>query len=102
MVRPSPWRWHRVWQLAFWLLFLGFVPGAPLLAAWLTRRFNTEAVFLPVAIGWMAAMGIAGALWTSLRCPRCGERFFRRGRSYRNNFARECVNCGLPKGSAAE
>lgn len=98
----AAWQRHRRWSWAFWLLFLGFVPGAPLLTVGLGRVFHSEGLFLPITLGWMAAVGIAGACRSSLRCPRCGERFFRRGRQYRNEFARKCVNCGLPKWALAD
>lgn len=96
------WQRHRRRSWTFWLLLLGFVPGAPLLAVWLGRLFHSESLFLPTTLGWMAAVGIAGACRSSLRCPRCGERFFRKGRQYRNEFARKCVNCGFPKWALAD
>ena len=96
----SAWKRHRRRRRVFWLLLLGYVPGVALLGAWLGRVFQTSALFLPLVIGWMAGLAVAFACSTSFRSPRCGERFYRRGREYRNEFARKCVNCGLRKGAA--
>src|SRR5687767_1371371 len=98
----ATWKRHRQRSWVFWLLLLGFVPGAPLLAGWLGRVFHSDSLFLPIVLGWMFALGVAFACRTSLRCPRCGQRFFRRGREYRNEFARKCVNCGLRKWALAD
>jgi hypothetical protein len=44
--------------------------------------------------GWGAAVGLADLWRQSIRCPRCGERFFRRSGSVTGG---KCRHCHLPK-----
>ena len=55
-------------------------------------------------VGIVAA--VSGGFWKNAsRCPRCGMRFFLRpgrwGGVYQNSWARRCLNCQLPRWSAA-
>ena len=54
--------------------------------------------FAKVAIwgSWFVAFAVASFRYTYFRCPRCSERYFMKF-PCRNQFARRCLHCGLPK-----
>jgi hypothetical protein len=100
------WRAHRLWTIAFWLGFLGFVPGVAWIHSLYRARGGSGDIVLPVALGWMIAWAAISYVSTNFRCPRCGELFYRRfddrpwRQTYRwNPFVRHCMHCGLRKGA---
>jgi hypothetical protein len=43
---------------------------------------------------------IALSMWAErFRCPRCAERFCRKGWFFHNGFTRHCLHCGLKVGT---
>ena len=74
------WRSHRRWFRAVWLLWLGWLPFGWFVVFPVMRRSHSDAPGFAVAFVYMAAFLFAGTRASSLRCPRCGERFFSRGR----------------------
>lgn len=74
----------------FWTLFLTFVPCS-LLAAIVNQTLG-----FVVAIVWMSAFAIWGAIFTWSRCPRCGELCFMTFKPllvWSNSWAKRCVHC---------
>ena len=103
------WRSYRRWSLAFWLAFLGFLPGVALVDHASRAHGGQGNLTMPVAFAWMAVFAVAGYRKSNFACPRCGEMFFRRfdsrpaRRDWQHNpFARRCMHCGLPKWAAAD
>ncbi len=100
---PS-WRRYRNQSRAFWLVFLLYIPGiAALNRALGPSRDNTTVIAL-AAFAVLILFAALGYRKFGLRCPRCGEPFFRRFdyRPWRMDwrerpFTRRCLHCGLPK-----
>jgi hypothetical protein len=80
-------------------LFLGFVPGVPLISYVL----NTVMVVDPlwIAGAWAAAFAGAGFHRATFPCPHCGKWFFI-WVGFHNPFSRKCMHCGLKIGSSYE
>jgi hypothetical protein len=72
-----------------WFWFLSYLPvGA------LVLTVGAESIVVPVITLWMAAGAISSWVSVNSRCPRCGNRFFRR-RGFSNPYAGQCLHCGL-------
>jgi hypothetical protein len=74
------------WRQTVWLISLTFLPGAGLAGA------INERLGLVVGLAWMAAFGLAGAIHSGSRCPRCG-RFCFLTNHWHNSWARRCLHC---------
>jgi len=82
-------------RLVMWAVFLGYLPIAGGLAAllrWITGR---DWVVIAVAALWMFWYAVRIFMVNESRCPRCGERFHRRGLWF-HPLARSCLHCELP------
>ena len=92
----AAWADYRRRARMFWFVFLTYLPGVLFLSRGVGAVFGIEQPFFEVAIVWMAAFALAGWYRNGWRCPRCGQPFFYR-RFWKNDFARRCLHCGLPK-----
>jgi hypothetical protein len=104
----AAWRRYRWWSGAFWIVFLSFLPVIALVsrAPGVAPGGN---LILVIALVWMIVCSWIGYVKWNVRCPRCGELFFRKfddrpGRMVwqHNPFARRCMHCGLPKWAARD
>lgn len=102
------WTRYRWWSLAFWLLFVLYLPGLAFLSRALGWTRGDGSPVLVAAFVWMIVFLVVGYVKWNFRCPRCRELFFRKfddrpGRQdwRRNPFARHCMHCGLAKWAAA-
>lgn len=87
------WREYMKRNLAFWGLFLGFLPGMVLIAT-VGERFGLRNAFGFAGIVWFAAT-IVVAIWRmSWKCPQCKKSFYYKW-WYGNSFALKCVHCGF-------
>jgi hypothetical protein len=100
----AAWQRYRRWRLAFWVLFLLYLPSLAGVSRALGWTRGSGAPIVAAAIVWMIALAIVGYPTSNFPCPRCGKPFFRKfddrpGRMswQRNPFARRCMHCGLPK-----
>jgi hypothetical protein len=107
--QAEAWRKYRWWSRAFWVVFLGFLPGMALVDRLVRAKYGdaADAVTPFVAFAWMLAFAATGYVKGNFDCPCCGQTFFRAWddrpwrKSWRSNpFARRCLHCGLPKWSA--
>ena len=113
-MRPVPdstpyaaaWRSYRFWSRAFWLLFVGFLPGMALVDRGVRQTYGEAAntTTMVAALAWMIAFTVAGYRRSNFPCPRCCQMFFRvwDDRPWRKDwaskpFTRRCVHCALPK-----
>lgn len=94
------WARHRLWSRLAIGMFLGWIPYGFCIFEILSslRLEQTPLMFVPVAayaLAWVVICNLAG----TMRCPRCGFRFFAFGPFGLgvNQFARKCRNCGLKK-----
>ncbi len=86
----------RLW-LALFVLYVPVVFGV----GWLSLRYwHTPNPAFVLAILWMAYTLYVGARINLWRCPRCGQCFAGTWWYNKGVFAKQCVNCGLPKYSA--
>lgn len=77
-----------------WLVFATF----PLVASFATWAAPAAT---PYVLGlWMGAFAISATRAGNARCPRCGNRFFRR-RGGHNLWTQRCLHCHLPLRDAA-
>ncbi|HEY7204186.1 MAG TPA: hypothetical protein VIA61_07825 [Methylomirabilota bacterium] len=104
----AAWRRYRRWSLAFWLVFVLYLPGLAFLSQAMGWSRNGGGPVFVAAFVWMIAFAAIGYVKWNFECPRCGELFFRkldarpwRQDWYRNPFARHCMHCGLAKWAAA-
>ena len=81
-------------------LFIGFVPGAPLLVYAINALFSVDPL-LWVGGGWGAAFLGAGIHRSTFPCPRCGQWFFM-WYGFGNPLSRKCMHCGLKIGARYE
>jgi hypothetical protein len=105
------WRAYRWWARAFWLVFVGFLPGMSLFDRVVRRTAGDAANTATVvaALVWMLGFALAGYQKGNLACPRCGQSFFRTSddrpwrQGWRSNpFARHCMHCGPAKWAESE
>ena len=81
-------------NIVFWGLFLSYVPLMIFILIPLVRTFNSRNAAGMLAMFFFAGVG-AAAIWrNNWRCPRCGERFYRKW-LYTNSFSTKCVHCGF-------
>ena len=73
--------------------------------AWLAGFFVAVAgimIFHPpgllLLVPWAAACVWASYRWAYVRCPRCGQLFFKKPMVV-NTYVRKCMHCGLEKWS---
>jgi predicted RNA-binding Zn-ribbon protein involved in translation (DUF1610 family) len=95
-------RWLRRWCFIVWITYIpvGFYIAFPL-----TRFLHSDAPAYLICGTWMVAFIALGMRMAWFLCPRCGKRFFFRGRGvvgFHNPLARRCLNCGLPKWEECE
>lgn len=77
-------------RFMMWFWFYSYLPAALLVT---TRGPDTS---IPVvALIWVTAYLVAGALSATSRCPRCHRRFCSDGRRW-NIYTQRCLNCQLP------
>lgn len=100
-MNPAPsyeeqWKDYRRRRRWFWIAFLGYLPGVPLIGMPLGYLFSSEKAVMVVAIAWMAAIAITSYRAGAWRCPRCGETYFAKP-WISNPLARRCLHCKLPK-----
>ena len=89
------WRQLRMFQFAWLLLFLGFIPVLGSVTALLG-----EQAFFPALLIYGGLFLYTGYKVDRWKCPRCQKSFFRRlggGLSY--PFRSKCANCGLGRNS---
>jgi hypothetical protein len=103
----TAWRRYRAWSLAFWIVFVSYLPALDLVHRALARTDDSGVIFF-LACAWLLAFALIGYRTSNFACPRCGELFFHKfddrpwRRVWRNNpFARRCLHCGLPKWAVA-
>jgi hypothetical protein len=98
----AAWRDFRRRRLIYWVVFLGYVPGAFALFVGVGLPISAfigiapDYFFYAIAGSWMLAWLISGLRARLFPCPRCHKWFFATW-WYSNPFARKCVHCGLPK-----
>jgi len=86
----------RLW-LALFVLYVPVVVGTALLTL---KYLHTSNPAFVLAVLWMAYTLYVGARINLWRCPRCGQCFAGTWWYNKGVFAKQCVNCGLPKYSA--
>jgi len=81
----------RRYRLFYWLAGLLLVVGAIILPQ------SGRSGYLGIAFvaAGLVTSGIVSLRLFTLRCPRCGHRFFRRGGSWGLISSSECQSCGL-------
>jgi SPOR domain len=77
-------------RFMMWFWFFSYLPAAVLVTI---RGPAASAPF--VAVLWLTAYLVAGALAAYSRCPRCQRRFCSDGRRW-NFYTQRCLNCQLP------
>jgi hypothetical protein len=91
------WRRQRVWERLLWVVPLGGAAALVVviqISVSITRR---PADWLrPFGFLWFIGSAVVVIRRSLFRCPRCRKPFYRR-RFWKNDFARRCMNCGLPK-----
>lgn len=104
----AAWTRYCCWSLAFWLLFVLYLPGLASLSHALGWTRGDGSPVLVAALVWMIAFAVVGYVKWNFRCPRCRELFFRKfddrpwRRDWRRDpFARHCMYRGLAKWAAA-
>jgi hypothetical protein len=75
-----------------WFWFFSYIP-----AALLVTVAGPESLVAPVALCWMAAYLLSGALAVRTSCPRCGKRYCRDEQRW-DPYTQRCLNCQLPLG----
>jgi len=88
----------RLW-LALFVLYVPVVVGTALLTL---KYLHTPNPAFVLAVLWMAYTLYVGARINLWRCPRCGQCFAGTWWYNKGIFAKQCVNCGLPKYSNGE
>jgi hypothetical protein len=73
-----------------WFWFFSYIP-----AALLVTMKGPETSIPFVALLWLTAYLVAGALAAASRCPRCHRRFCSDGRRW-SFYTQRCLNCQLP------
>jgi hypothetical protein len=73
-----------------WFWFFSYIPAALLVTV---KGPETSIPF--VALVWLTAYLVAGALAAASRCPRCHRRFCSDGRRW-SFYTQRCLNCQLP------
>lgn len=87
----------RLRRSMMWFWFFSYIPAALLVTM---KAPETSIPF--VALLWLTAYLVAGALAATSRCPRCHRRFCSDGRRW-SFYTQRCLNCQLPlRGSAVE
>ena len=97
----SPWRPLRRrlrFGVALWACYLPCVFVLGWLLSW---ALGSGLAYLGVALAWMAACLLVQYWAGQFRCPRCGERFYRRW-GYQGSWAGSCANCGFPRWAEIE
>jgi hypothetical protein len=96
---PAAWNaYRRRWRL-FLGSWIGLLPACLLVGVPLSGLIGSRMPFVVVAVAGMIAMTVSTGLVILWRCPRCGNRFHRKG-TLSNCWARRCLHCGLLKRSA--
>ena len=80
----SGFRTIRFRRRLFWGLFLAWMPACELLYPSFGQL---------VLIAWAIAWALAGTFYQLSRCPRCGQRCFRKAWTVRNPFDHRCSHC---------
>lgn len=79
-----------------WFWFFSYIP-----AALLVTMKGPETSIPFIAVVWLTAYLVSGALAAASRCPRCHRRFCSDGRRW-SFYTQRCLNCQLPlQGSLA-
>jgi len=86
----------RLW-LALFVLYVPVVVGTALLTL---KYLHTPNPAFVLAVLWMGYTLYVGARINLWRCPRCGQCFAGTWWYNKGIFAKQCVNCGLPKYSS--
>ena len=91
--------WHQYKQRGrLWIaLFVLYVPAVVGTALLCIKYLHTAKPAVALALLWMAYTLYVGARINLWRCPRCGQCFSGTWWYNKGIFARQCVNCGLPK-----
>ena len=91
------WAAHRRYSRLTLGLILGWIPFGASIGS--IAHFQWVWIAFPLMGGYAVALIAFANLAASLRCPRCGSRFFAFGPIGigHNPFARKCGNCKLPK-----
>ena len=97
----SPWRALRSRERIGLCLWAGYLPGVFVFGWLLSRALGSGLAYLLVAIVWMALCLLVQYWAGTFRCPRCGNRFYRRW-GYQGSWARTCAHCGLPRWAEVE
>lgn len=83
-------------QRLMWFWFFSYLPAVVAITL-----AGGEAIIVPVALYWLTAYLLAGALATNSRCPRCGKRYCRDEARW-DPYTQHCLNCGLALRQPAE
>ena len=78
-----------------WGVFLTYVPIGGSVAFLLGYLSGSEYVALAVCAAWMIGYVVTGAIASTTRCPRCGNRFASKW-WYHNPWTQRCLHCKLP------
>jgi hypothetical protein len=77
-----------------WFLWAAYLPVAGGTIALLIKLGVPENATVVVALAWMVAFVVAGAVHGSSKCPRCGARCFQGG-FWHNSWSSSCLHCGV-------
>ena len=75
-------------------VFVGAIPGIPILSYAWVHLFGFENAPGVIAVAWMIALTGVGIWRTSWKCPRCHNYFFRKW-WYSDVITMHCLHCDL-------
>jgi hypothetical protein len=90
------WNDYRKRRRLFLIVAITFLPGASLIVVFLDKIFGSGFQSEVVLTLWLIAFFITGIRFSYWKCPRCNRNYFIK-HFMANQFAQNCLHCGLPK-----